>query len=81
MEYRRSGINSGIYKITKARHRRHRKLVANASKYSKNGAEPVLQLRRDSKLSLHEKLASETASTGAQHSTILGIIGVANSQN
>lgn len=34
----------------------------------------MLQLRRDSKLSLHEKLASEAASTGAQHSTILGII-------
>jgi len=36
----------------------------------------VLQFRRDSKLSLHEKLASETAPIGAQHSTILGIIGV-----
>jgi hypothetical protein len=35
----------------------------------------VLQLRRDSKLSLHEEFASETTAIGgAQHSTILGII-------
>lgn len=63
---------SRFYEATEAR----RKSVAIVTKYSKNGAEPVLQLRRDSKLPLHEKLASETASAGAQRSTILGIIGV-----